>query len=359
MKQINIIIPEQKKQYSIFIGEGLLEQLPSLVNVSAYSKIIIITDTNIEKLFLPKVKQSFTDAVETIIIQPGEDEKNIDTVQVIWKKLQEFGCDRKSLIINLGGGVIGDMGGFAASTYMRGINFVNIPTTLLAAVDASVGGKTGIDFTEIKNLIGTFQQPAAIIIDTSVLKTLPEREFLSGFAEMIKQGLIQDKTYFQAIIAKKPMEFSQEELVPLIQKSCELKASLVMQDEKEEGKRKILNFGHTIGHAIEALSWNTATPLRHGEAVHLGMLVETKISNLSGILSDREAKVIEETLQQTGLPTKVKSIIVNEIVNIIVNDKKNTKGQVNWVLLKNIGEAVYDQQVDDAIVRKAIESIIE
>lgn len=359
MKTVAVTIPANQIPYEVYIGDNILQQIPQLIHLEKYSKVVIITNDFLEKTWLDKVTKAFTEKAETIIINATEDDKSIKTVTEIWQNLLELGCDRKSLVINLGGGVIGDMGGFAASTFMRGIDFVQIPTTLLSVADASIGGKTGINFVGIKNLIGTFQQPKAIIVDTTILETLPEREFLNGFAEMIKQGLIQDKPYFEKITAKKPKAFTQEELVDIITRSCELKSQLVMQDETEQGPRKILNFGHTIGHAIEALSWDTEMPLRHGEAVNIGMIAETEISKQVGLLSSQEADHIINTLKQSGLPTAVKDINVKGIVNKIVKDKKNSGGQVKWVLLKQVGEAVYDQLVDETIVEKAIETIIE
>ncbi|HSW88251.1 MAG TPA: 3-dehydroquinate synthase [Candidatus Saccharimonadales bacterium] len=359
MQKIDITIPEHSKKYPIYIGKNLLQTTSAILHTEIYSKVVIITDEYLEKNWLEKVTQSFKIKPHVIVLKSGEQNKNIETVQTIWKQLLEFGCDRKSLVINFGGGVVGDMGGFAASTFMRGLDFVQIPSTLLAAADASIGGKTGIGFANIKNLIGTFNQPVSIVIDTEVLKTLPKREFLNGFAEMIKQGLIQDKAYFEKITAKKPEDFSSEELVDIMTISGQLKAKLVMEDEFEQAQRKILNFGHTIGHAIEALSFETENPLRHGEAVNIGMIAETKISNMIDLLSDEEAKEIDEILRRTGLPVAVQEINVNLIVNKIVKDKKNSHGDIKWVLLKRIGEAVYDQQVDEKIMIKALESIIQ
>lgn len=358
MKKINITIPAHKKQYSVYVGRNIFNQLSELLHTEKYSKIIIITDDFLAKNLLDKVTQSFPTKPGVIVVKAGEQSKNIETVQEIWRQMIEVGCDRKTLILNFGGGVIGDMGGFAASTFMRGMDFVQVPSTLLAAADASIGGKTGIGFANIKNLIGTFNQPVSIVIDTALLETLPEREFLNGFAEMIKQGLIQDKAYFEKITAKKPNEFSSEELVELMTTSCQLKAKLVMEDELEQAQRKILNFGHTIGHAIEALSFQTDYPLRHGEAVNIGMIAETKISNMIGLLSDAETKEIIEKLNATGLPVSVKNINVKEIVNKIVKDKKNSHNQIKWVLLKHIGEAVYDQIVEENIIVEALETIM-
>lgn len=359
MKKIKITIVEKAKNYPIIIGQNILKTLVSVIPLDAYSTIVVITDENLQKFWVDTLLASFSHKPKIIIVPSGEKAKNIATVETIWEKLLEYGCDRKSLVINLGGGVIGDMGGFAASTYMRGIDFLQIPTTLLAAVDASVGGKTGIDCIEIKNLIGTFQQPIGVVIDVAVLQTLPARELVSGFAEIIKHGLILDETYFALVTAKKPTEFSQEELIEIIARSCEIKKMIVEHDEKENGQRKLLNFGHTIGHAIEALSWETDTPVLHGEAIYIGLLAETKLSYLAGALSEADAKMIEKKLHATGISVAIKNNSVEKIMQKIAFDKKNANGKVKWVLLKHIGEAVFDQEVDEQIVRKALKFIIQ
>jgi 3-dehydroquinate synthase len=241
MKTVNVL-----GKYNVYIGSGLTGDIPELLQTKNYSKIIVVTDTNLPQKYLKDF--------EKIIIPSGEKSKTIETVQIIWKEMLRLKADRKSLVLNFGGGVIGDMGGFAASCYMRGVKFVQIPTTLLSAVDASVGGKVGIDFAGVKNLIGSFNQPEAVIIDTDTFKTLPDREFVSGFGEIIKHGLISDTDYFNTVTSKKPRDFSEEELTDIIAKSCEIKAGIISSDEKESGNRKLLNFGHTIGHALESLS---------------------------------------------------------------------------------------------------------
>lgn len=358
MNQLTITIKEKQKQYPIIIGQNLLEKIASLIDLHQYSRIVVIADNIVGRLYAMKLQSSLPQNHIVIGTKPGEKEKNLENVQYFWQELAAFGCDRKSLVINLGGGVIGDMGGFAASTYMRGIDFIQVPTTLLASVDASIGGKTGIDFAEVKNLIGTFQQPVAVIIDVSILQTLPKREFLNGFAEIIKHGLIKDKAYFDLVTSKKPIAFSQEELINIITRSCEIKKAIVESDDTEQGIRKLVNFGHTIGHAIEALSWETKHPLKHGEAIHIGMLAETRISNLVDLLSDEESEIIENKLQATGLPITITDITMDRILEKIKTDKKNTHGKVKWVLLKHIGEAVYDQIVDNKVIREAMIQII-
>jgi len=359
MKKIIVNIQERKKQYPIFIGEHILEKISELIDLKKYSNAAIITDKNIERYWLTKLKNQIHIPYSTIIIEPGEKEKNIETVKNIWSEMIQAKLDRKSLIINLGGGVIGDMGGFAASTYMRGIAFIQIPTTITASVDAMVGGKVGINFGLLKNYIGSFQQPIAVVIDVLTLKTLPQREYFEGFAEIIKHGLIADKKYFKFITSKKPQDFTNSELVEIITGSNKIKANIVQKDEKEENLRKILNFGHTIGHAIESLSLQTNTPLMHGEAIYVGMVAETKISELSALLLKQEADIIYQKLSQTGLPVTIENLLMKDILEKLTFDKKNEADQMNWTLLKRIGEAVYDQQVDEKIVIQALQTIIK
>lgn len=338
----------------IKIGNGILRKLPKIINIKKYSKIFLIVDKTINDSLAGKIEEIFSKDYGIFILAGNEQIKNIATVQKIWKALLKFNCDRKSLVFNIGGGTIGDVGGFAASTYMRGIDFIQIPTTLLAQVDASVGGKVGINFSSVKNLIGTFQQPVAVIIDVGLLSSLPEREFISGFAEIIKHGVTIDKKYFRFVTSKKPLDFSQDELAEIIKRSCQIKSAVVAADEKEEGLRRLLNFGHTIGHAIESLSQQTNHPLFHGEAVSIGMIVEGKISKLIGILSEKEYIILEQALRQAGLPTAIPDIKTDKILVKIKADKKSEKGKINFTLLKGIGKAIINQQVNEVIIRKVL-----
>lgn len=290
-------------------------------------------------------------------------------------------CDRKSLVINIGGGVIGDMGGFAAATYMRGVDFIQVPTTLLAMVDASVGGKLAIDFDGVKNLIGSFQSPKAVIIDTSFLDTLPERELHSGFAEIIKHGLIADKTYFREVqtylkydtdthpsLRKVPaglqgegkvLETGTEDMLRLIHRSVEIKKSIVEADPTEQGIRKILNFGHTIGHAIEShsmahsLQLTAHSPLLHGEAIAIGMVAEAHIAMQIGQLAANELVQIEEVLSRAQLPTRYR-LVDQSIRDLMRSDKKNSHGKIKFALLKGIGECAHDIEVDKIVIDKAL-----
>lgn len=354
MKKIKVHTKNDRRQdYPIFIGVGLLEKINSLVDVSKYSKAVIVTDRNIPSSLIKNLQSALPIANSVVVLDSGEQNKDLDYVKEVLKTLNNFGCDRKSLVINLGGGVIGDIGGFAASIFMRGIDFLQIPTTLLAQVDASVGGKVGVNFLGIKNLIGTFQQPIAVIIDIDILSTLPQREFISGFAEIIKHGLIADKKYFELVTAKKPQDFSQQELIEIIEKSCQIKIDIVAQDEKESGLRKLLNFGHTIGHAVETISLESNKPLLHGEAISIGMIAEGQISKLLGLVSTEEYKIIEESLIKAGLPT-ILEVPVDKVLEKIKSDKKNVKGESKFTLLEGIGKAVINKTVDEPTIRKAL-----
>ncbi len=344
MKTVNVL-----GKYNVYIGSGLTGNIPELLQTKNYSKVIVVTDANLPEKYLKDY--------EKIIVSSGEKSKTIETVQTIWKEMLRLKADRKSLVLNFGGGVIGDMGGFAASCYMRGVKFVQIPTTLLSAVDASVGGKVGIDFTGVKNLIGSFNQPEAVIIDTDTFKTLPDREFVSGFGEIIKHGLIYDTDYFNTVTSKKPRDFSEEELTDIIAKSCEIKAGIISSDEKESGNRKLLNFGHTIGHALESLSLDSDNYLLHGEAVSIGMVAEAKASVLSGLINEGELKNIEEVLLNAGLPISIEISDPEKVLELISNDKKSDKGQVKWTLLKGLGQAIIDRELSPEILRKSLEYI--
>lgn len=341
METVNIF-----NTYKVYLGSGILKDIPEIFNLDNFSKIIVITDKNVPTSFFKKF--------EKIIVPSGEQFKNIETVKLIWEKMLKLGCDRKSLVINLGGGVIGDMGGFAASCYMRGVKFLQVPTTLLSAVDASVGGKVGVDFNGVKNLIGTFNQPIGVVIDIDAFNSLPDREFISGFGEIIKHGIITDEEYFKFVTSKKPREFSNEELIGIIKRSCEIKAQIISEDERESGSRKLLNFGHTIGHALESFSLGTDKPLLHGEAVSLGMLVEAKISADLGMITPEDVKKIKESLASACLPVNYKAGDLDEIMDLISKDKKSEKGKINWTLIRRIGKGVINQEVSKGVVKKSL-----
>jgi 3-dehydroquinate synthase len=250
------------------------------------------------------------------------------------------------------------MGAFAASLYMRGIAFVQVPTTLLAQTDAAIGGKTGIDFGGLKNTIGTFAQPQAIICDTQFLLTLPAREFISGMAEVIKHSLIADKKLFELLSTKDFKTISDRELEEILKISCRIKCDVVSRDVDEKGERKILNFGHTIGHAVEMASYELGKPLLHGEAVAVGMIAEAKLSQLAGFISAKDVAAIEKLIAKAQLPLKVSKRYEKKILEKIVADKKNEKQKIKWVLLKSVGKAVYDVEQAQQHIKSALAHIL-
>jgi 3-dehydroquinate synthase len=355
MKKLSIHLPATKQRdYPIFVGVDLFAKIAALFDFSRYSKLFIITDETVAPLYLDKLQNNLSSKAETIILPSGEKAKDIHYLTKIWQAMIDAQLDRKSLVINLGGGVIGDIGGFASSTYMRGIAFINIPTTILSQVDESVGGKTMISFGGIKNIVGTFHQPSAVIIDVDTLETLPERQLLNGFAEIIKHGLIKDKEYFELVTRKKPNDFSQEELIEIIARSNEIKAGVVQEDEKESGYRKIVNYGHTIGHAIEALSLETDNPLLHGEAVSIGIVAENKIAVEIGMLSKEDAEMVKKSLENAGLPVEISDFNADTIIEKMKLDKKNMDGKINFTLLKTIGKAIINQTVSEDIIKNSL-----
>lgn len=310
-----------------------------------FSKIAILVDRNTERDCLPILLDGLGKVQPHVIsIQSGEIFKNIDTCQLIWKKMLEFQLDRKSLLINLGGGVIGDMGGFCAATFKRGISFVQIPTTLLSMVDASVGGKLGIDLGGIKNSIGVFRDPEEVWIDPFFLNTLHIREIRSGFAEMIKHALIADVAQWESL--KNAIDIKELEWSNWIERSVEVKKRVVKEDPYEKGLRKILNFGHTIGHAVESLFLESEKPLLHGEAIAVGMICETYLSHkICGLSKNALLEICEFILHHFGHhPIAEKNF--SELINLMGNDKKNEGDRINFALLKESGKAVFDIFVD-------------
>tara|TARA_B100001250_G_C19702482_1_gene745416 strand:+ start:42 stop:1031 length:990 start_codon:yes stop_codon:yes gene_type:complete len=313
--------------YSIWIGENALSKLDNI----SYSKIAILVDENTKQDCLEKLPK--IDNPIIIEIQSGERNKNLNTCEAIWQKLTYHEFDRDSLLINLGGGVIGDIGGFCASNYKRGINFIHIPTTLLAMVDASIGGKLGVNFNNLKNQIGLFRDPSLVIIDPKFLVTLPENELRSGFAEVVKHALISDNTLWEKITK---IPFEKLEWNNIIITSVEIKNRIVLDDPKENGERKKLNFGHTFGHAIESYYLEKQNTILHGEAIFMGMLLETEISKLSYIEKNKVKNYILSNFNLPYTPQK------KELIKFLKNDKKNQENKINFSLLNRIGNCTID-----------------
>ncbi len=335
----------------IFIEE-LTTNLLSKLTISQ-RQIAVLVDKNTYEFCYPKLK-NILPPHEIICIEAGEQHKNLTTCEYIWQKFTDFQFDRKALLINLGGGVIGDMGGFCAATYKRGIDFIQIPTTLLSQVDASVGGKLGIDFQGYKNHIGVFALPKAVIVDTSFLDTLPLRELKSGFAEVLKHCLIADKIMWEKIcefvITNKIQTITHNNFDwnEIVKHSIEIKNNITSLDPDEKGLRKILNFGHTIGHAIESFYLLTQNPekiLLHGEAIALGMIAESELSYQRNLITKEELEQIKTLLYHFYGDSKIDINDITNIANLTLQDKKNENGQIQTCLLSGIGNCLYQQVI--------------
>jgi 3-dehydroquinate synthase len=348
MKSINAV------SYPIHFQHKGYQELSKLISINNYSTLFILVDENTFELCYPKfIPNLETDKkIEVIEIESGEINKNLETCIGVWNAITELGGDRKSLIITLGGGVITDLGGFVASCFKRGIDFVNIPTTLLSMVDASVGGKTGVDLGVLKNQIGLFANPEMVLVDTTYLTSVSEREIRSGTAEIIKYGITYDYKLFNEIKNNKSLHIED-----LIFRSIEIKNEVVLQDPKEQNIRKILNFGHTLGHAIESfyLESEHKENLTHGEAIAIGMICECFIS--SKLLGFPDEKVQEVKALIVSIYNK--TILLKEdfsgIMDLLKHDKKNVSGQVNFVLLNDFENCKIDCKVSEELIIKSME----
>lgn len=326
--------------YDIIIQKGLLSNLSREVSeVFKGKKIFILTDKNVDRFYGDKVIKELSNFgydTKKLVLEAGEETKSFFTLPKIYDELLNFKLTRSDLIITLGGGVIGDLGGFVASTYLRGIPFIQVPTTLLAQVDSSVGGKVGIDLDRGKNLVGSFYHPKKVIIDPEVLKSLSDRVFNDGMAEVIKYGCIKDKDFFDNLLKYKDKEEVMNNIEYIIHNCCKIKKEVVEKDEKDTGERMLLNFGHTIGHAIEKYyKYNKYT---HGEAVAIGMYEITKISEASFETEKGTADIIKNILIKYNLPYKL-DIDLNEIKETISLDKKNINNKLNLIFISKIGES--------------------
>src|SRR5712692_9378660 len=329
------------RSYHILVGPGVLAQAgPELARLKVGRKVVLVTDAAILALHGAAVTGSLAAAgfdVATTLLPEGERAKTLDVAASTWERLLEAGLDRGSTVVALGGGSVGDLAGFAAATYMRGVNFVQIPTTLLAQVDASSGGKTAIDHPRAKNLIGAFYQPRLVLADTSTLQTLPEREFRSGLAEIVKHGVVLDATYFDEVERDTAalMKRDPATLERTIAGSCRLKASVVERDEHEAELRHVLNYGHTIGHAIEAVTGYSR--FAHGEAVSLGMAAEAGIAERLALAAPETRARQLRLLEAVGLPVQGVGAPPERVVEAIARDKKAKNGRVPFVLAPEIG----------------------
>ena len=341
--------------YSIFFNETAYEAMNKHLEEYHYSKIFVFVDTNTNEYcvpnFLPLLATEIP--IEIIEIESGESQKTITTSVELWNILTELGADRKSLVINLGGGVISDLGGFVASTFKRGINFINVPTTLLGMVDASIGGKNGIDLGSIKNQVGTITSPKMVLIDTRFLETLPQNEMRSGLAEMLKHCLIADKKNWQEFLDLSIIDFA--DFDEMIYRSVQIKNDIVMQDPTENGIRKALNFGHTLGHAIESLFLQDSNKktLLHGEAIAAGMILESFISHKKNLLSREAYYEIKYTIKNVFEDIIFTEADIESLLQLLIHDKKNEYGMINFALLDGIGNIAINQNTNNETIVEA------
>jgi len=343
--------------YPIYVGSNILKKHRLILPYIAQNKVAIVTNTTVAPLYL----SGLTDTLEKnginsipVILSDGEEYKNWKTLNQIYDSLLINQCERNTTIIALGGGVIGDIAGLAAATYMRGVPLIQIPTTLLAQVDSSMGGKTGINHDLGKNLIGAFYQPSMVLADSTTLDTLPRREFISGIAEIIKYGLIRDRVFFEWLEKNMTRLLAKEHKIldEAIERSCKNKVEVVADDERERGVRAILNLGHTFGHAIEnAMGYGTWL---HGEAVAAGTVLAAKLSERMNLIGHTEVERIKELFLLAGLPIIVPGLDTEKYLNLMARDKKVEKGNIHFVLLKGIGEATVCSDVPIEILTKTL-----
>jgi 3-dehydroquinate synthase len=354
----------QERSYEIVIGRGLLHRLPEqIAPLERVTHIVVITDEQVAAILGERVVSVLQRGevpwrVNTLVVEAGEGSKSVQQMDRLWEGLLEAQADRQTLILALGGGVIGDLAGFVAATFTRGLRLLQVPTTLLAQVDSSVGGKVGVNLSRAKNIVGAFWQPTRVVIDTETLETLPDREYQSGLAEVVKYGVILDADFF-AFLEGHVSEIQERDaatLQKIIQRCCELKAEVVQQDEREvTGIRAMLNYGHTFGHAVETLTgygqW------LHGEAVSLGMMCAARLSELLGRTSSNLTQRQGRLLAALGLPTDDITLDADQMLRVMQRDKKTAHGQLRFVLPTRLGHVELVHDVDPALVRKSLKRL--
>jgi 3-dehydroquinate synthase len=338
--------------YEIFIGSSAAD-IDRILNELQPSSVILLLDEHTEELCLPRWKEQGLPVHHTITIPSGERHKSLVTCEKIWQRLFAFRADRSSVMINLGGGVIGDMGGFCASTYMRGMSFIQVPTTLLSQVDASIGGKLGIDFHGLKNSIGLFRDPTAVIVEPAFLKTLPPKELRSGYAEVIKHGLIRDAQLWQQLLAAE--DWTKLNWSDIVKASLLVKKEVVKDDPFEKGVRKILNFGHTIGHAIESVMLEAGKPILHGDAIAAGMIAESYLSEKIHTLSPTDLEKISTYLLSIYGKLNLEGIGYDALEKKMIHDKKNMGSSINFSLLDHIGACSINHSASEELIRESLE----
>ena len=355
MKKIRVRL--SRNSYSIHIGSGLLQQTgQQLKEMGLSDRLVIITDPTVKGLFGDNLKQSLTSSgfkVSILEVPEGEEQKSLETAGRLYQELTDYYAERMTPILALGGGVIGDLTGFVAATYLRGVPLIQIPTTLLAQVDSSIGGKVAVNHGLMKNKIGAFYQPRLVISDITTLKALPTEEFSNGLAEVIKYGVIWDKEFFAYLERNLDRVKARDEkaLETIVFRSARIKARVVEKDELDFGLRNILNYGHTVGHAIESVS---DFQVQHGEAVALGMIAAARISNKLGILDKNEVIRLKSVIAKAGLPTQIPSLELEQLTQAMKHDKKILQGRIRFVLPRSIGEVFVTDEVSPSLVEQVL-----
>ena len=361
--QKNIVVNyETKPCYKIIIKNNFDELSENIIEISQNKsrKICIVTDDKVAKFYLEEVKSELSkkfNHISTFILPNGEKSKTLSNVELLYELLIKEHFDRSDLLVALGGGVIGDLTGFGAATYLRGIDFVQIPTTLLSQVDSSIGGKTGVDFLQYKNMVGAFKMPKLVFSNTSTLLTLDDDQFSSGMGEVVKHGLIRNKAYFEWLVDNndKIMSKDLETLQNTVFESNLIKKEVVEEDPTEKGIRALLNFGHTIGHAVEKLS---DFKLFHGQCVAIGMAAAARISVLEGKISENDEKSIRDAITSFGLPLNATGFDAEEVLTTTRSDKKMSGHKLKFILLESIGNAVIDSELEDSRILEGIRSVL-
>ena len=359
---LHITIQLSAHQYPIYIGYNGLSDVALIRELIGGQQVMIVTNSTIAPLYLEYVRQAFTSIqCDTVILDDGEMHKNQVSLNRIYDALMRTHHHRDTTLIALGGGVIGDITGFAAATYQRGVSYIQMPTTLLAQIDSSVGGKTAINHSLGKNMIGSFYQPRAVITDLTTLQTLPERELRAGFAEVIKYGFLEGGGFLQRlveVIEADILTTNKQQLVEIIAFCCQIKADIVQDDEREHGKRALLNLGHTFAHALE--SYTEYQRWRHGEAVAIGLYCAALLSYNMNVLNHAHLRLVDSLLQKAGLPRRIpKDIELNLLHNLLFNDKKVKDNRLRFVLMRQPGDCYLDDAVSNDIVRQTLVQAVE
>ena len=355
MRQVNVTLGS--KSYPVYIGSGLLARAGSYLKERGFNgRLVVITDSTVKKLYGDMLSQALEGdgfQVNILEVPPGEEQKTLENAGRLYRELTAVHAERSTPVLALGGGVIGDLAGFVAATYQRGVPLVQLPTTLLAQVDSSVGGKVAVDHGQLKNMIGAFYQPEMVIADTNTLLSLSEEELANGLAEVIKSAAIRDGRFFSFLEEnmEKIKSFNVNSLEEIVFQAVSIKATVVAEDELDMGLRHILNYGHTIGHAVEAVS---DFRIKHGNAVAIGMVAAARLSHRLGMLGEGEVKKLRQLVTRAGLPAEIPDLGIEEIMQAMQHDKKVREGRVEFVLLKSIGNTVVTDDVSPSLIREVL-----